>query len=107
MSGEEHIECNVDQIVNDLLKSERDDEIAVLIFMSKFDAVLFSAVCLALGKGKYFASSRKTLAVLQGLMDRGLVRRLTITYRRRKITVYTLTDCGMRVARALSRIFGV
>ena len=98
-------ECNVEKIVEELLYSE--DEVVVLLYMSKYDAVLLSAVCLALGGGRYYASSRVAKAVLHSLIERGLVRALRIKYRRKTITVYTLTDCGIRVARALAEILGV
>jgi DNA-binding PadR family transcriptional regulator len=75
--------------------------------MAKYDAVLLSQVSLALGKGKYFASSKKTLGVLDSLQERGLVRKITLTYRSKRITAYILTECGLRVAKELARMFGV
>ncbi|WP_288006874.1 hypothetical protein [Thermofilum sp.] len=107
MSSDEYIECKVKQIVEELINGEKDDEIVTLIFMSKYDAVLFSQVSLALGKGKYFASSKKTLGVLNTLQERGLVRKISLTYRSKRITAYILTECGLRVAKELARMFGV
>ena len=99
--------CDVERIVEELVKSGSEDEIVVLIYMSRYDAVPLSAVCLALGGGRYYAASRVAKAVLRSLIEKGLVRQLDIKYRRKIITVYTLTDCGLRVARALAKIFEV
>ena len=100
--------CDVEGVVRELLVEDGgEDEVAVLLFMLDHDAVLLSAVQLALGGGRYYASSRVARTVLQSLMERGLVRQLNIKYRRRRITVYTLTDCGLRVARTLAGILGV
>jgi hypothetical protein len=111
LTAKEHyapVECNVEEIVEGLLVEDGgEDEVAVLLFMLNHDAVLLSAVQLALGGGRYYASSRVARAVLQSLIARRLVRRLDIRYRRRRITVYTLTDCGLAVARTLAGILGV
>jgi hypothetical protein len=102
-------ECDVKRIVEELVGSRRDDEIVVLLFMHAHasEAVLFSAVQLALGGGRYYASAKVTRAVLHSLIEKGLVRELYVTYYKKRIRVYVLTDCGMKVARVLSEIFRV
>uniref|UniRef100_A0A7C1GC45 Uncharacterized protein n=1 Tax=Thermofilum adornatum TaxID=1365176 RepID=A0A7C1GC45_9CREN len=55
----EYIECRVSDIIEGLIKNGRDDEVAVLLYMSKKDAVLFSEISLALGNGVYYASTKK------------------------------------------------
>jgi hypothetical protein len=100
--------CDAEGIVRELLVEDGgEDEVAVLLFMLNHDAVLLSAVQLALGGGRYYAASRVARAVLQSLKERGLVRQLNITYRRKSITVYTLTDCGLAVARTLAGVLEV
>jgi hypothetical protein len=37
--GAEYIECRVSDIIEGLIKNGRDDEVAVLLYMSKKDAV--------------------------------------------------------------------
>jgi DNA-binding PadR family transcriptional regulator len=99
--------CDVDKIVSELVSSGSDDEIAVLVFLSKYDAVLLTAIQLALTGGKYYASTEWTRALLRRLIERGLVRELNVTIRRKNYKIYTLTECGMKVAQALSRVIGV
>lgn len=103
--GAEYIECRVSDIIEGLIKNGKDDEVVVLLYMSKKDAVLFSEISLALGNGAYYASSRKTMAVIDTLVGMGLVRRITVRYYRKEIRAYILTDCGLRVASKLSGLF--
>lgn len=78
-----------------------------MLYMSKKEAVLFSEISLALGNGTYYASSRKTMTVIDTLVGMGLVRRITVHYYRKEIRAYILTDCGLRVVSKLSGLFGL
>lgn len=100
-------ECDVQKIVDELIKSGSEDEIALLIFLSKYDAVLLSAIQLALTGGRYHASGTWTKSLLQSLIGRGLVEELRVTIRRRQYKLYKLTDCGRKVAEVLSKAVGV
>lgn len=103
----EYIECRVSDIVEKLIKNSMDDEVVALLYMSRKDSALFSEISLALGNGAYYASSKKTMAVIDTLVGMGLARKITVHYYRKEIRVYILTECGLRVARSLSRIFGL
>jgi len=105
--GDEYIECRASDIVEGLIRDGRDDEIVVLLYMSRKEAVLFSDISLALGNGKYYASSKKTLSVIDMLMGMELVRKITVHYYRKEIKAYILTECGLRVAGKLSALFGL
>ena len=105
--GDEYIECRVTDIVEELIRDGRDDEIVVLLYMLEKDALLFSDISLALGNGQYYASSKKTLSIIDTLTGMGLVRRITVHYYRKEIRAYILTECGLRVAGKLLMLFGL
>jgi predicted 2-oxoglutarate/Fe(II)-dependent dioxygenase YbiX len=98
-------ECDVDKIVKELLETGSNDEIVILLYLSKHDAVLFSSIQLALTGGRYYASGTWTRSLVHDLVRRGLVRELNVTIRRKRYKLYALTECGMRVAKVLSRVF--
>jgi hypothetical protein len=99
--------CDAEGIIRELLETGSRDEVVVLLFLSRQDAVLLSAIQRALTGGRYYASGTWTKSLVYSLIKRGLVRELNVTIRGKKYRLYTLTDCGIRVANILGKTFNL
>ncbi|MEM0376983.1 MAG: hypothetical protein QXI90_04330 [Thermofilum sp.] len=95
-----------DKIIAELFSEGRAYHIVILILLSRFGPLTLQDFRVALGRERP-ASYRTVKGVLLELEEMGLVRQEVIgVYAKRKVSVYRLTEKGVRVARKLGSALG-
>ncbi|MEM4853166.1 MAG: hypothetical protein QXQ60_06345 [Thermofilum sp.] len=99
------MEKKVGDIIAKLLTEEKAHHVVIILLLSRFGPLRLEDVRYALGRGRrgsYYAAR----TVLLELEEMGLVYRETIGLYGRKVTVYRLTELGVKVARRLESALG-
>lgn len=96
------LQSEVEQVIDELIRLEKFNAIAVLLYLRRVQGALTQDLRRVVGRGN-LANASYTRSILQFLEERGLVKYVIVSRHK----VWQLTELGVKVAEEIEKRIGL